>query len=1091
MRVTRTWNAGILVRSTLAALVALAAPTMAQAQQGTISGRVTAAAGEPLAESRVMLAGTSTIVSTTQDGKYTLRNVPLGKVVVRVIRVGFVEQKKSVDVASGNVLTLDFTMVPAVVQLQEIVTTATGEQRRVEIGNSISTLGDVNKRVEESPVTNLSDLMVAKSPGVIILPGNMTSSAPTVRIRGLNSMSLTNAPIYVIDGVRMNSGSIAGGVGGTNTSYINDLNPAEIEDIEIVKGPSAATLYGTDAANGVIVITTKKGKAGSSRWTWYGEQGTVQDRNNYPSSYALWGHTAANPTAANPVRCNLVTVGQGTCIVDSTTSANMFEESNSGIGMLATVPHSQFGGQVSGGNDALRFFISSDITNELGPVKMPGAFISRFDSIKVAQALQIGVRDEWVRPEMFQRANVRTNINAAISPKLDMSINAGFGKTDQRLPNVDNNTFSYLYNSYQNPGFIPERIGESAVKCNANPAKCLGYSDTDGNGYDLHGYGLYSPGELFQRVVSQDIQRFIGSAQANWRPLAWMQNDATVGMDLADRENLIFNRLNEGPASGTTRDGTVTDSHNNDRNFSAKITSNSTWQAKQYLNFKTSLGADYVNVETDGASASGTGLPPGGQNVGQTATRSTGNTNNQLPQANKTLGVYIQELASIRDRLFLTAAVRSDQNSAFGTNFQRVFYPKASASYIISDESFFPKFNALDQLRLRFAYGASGVQPGATTTFRTYQASTANVATPGSTAGTDKSGLIANALGNADLKPEKSTEAEMGFEARLFTNRINFDLTYYNKKTQDALVNKPIAPSSGASATSVLTNLASVQNNGIEAVLTTTIFDRRNFGWDVTLSGSHGSNKILKVFGPNGYCSSTITTACDSVGTGTTRNIKGKPVNGEFYVPFTYADSNSDGIITPNEVIVGTRKADGTLDQTTVQYRGYSNPRDIVSIQSGFDLFQHKLRITGLFDYKGGFDLFNSTSQFYCQQTNFCYDVSIGPGSKVGAPATLFNQARNVAQRFVTGTKTQVGYLESGQFWRFRELAATIQMPNAIAAKLRARDANINISGRNLHVWTPYKGIDPESGYGNNDIQNDFSTTSPPTYFTVRLNLHY
>ena len=209
MRVTRTWSAGFLVRSTLAALAAIAAPTLAQAQQGTITGRVTAAgSGEALAESRVMLAGTSTIVSTTQDGKYTLRNVPLGKVVVRVIRVGFVEQKKSVDVSSGNVLSLDFTMVQAVVQLQEIVTTATGEQRRVEIGNAISTLGDVNKRVEESAVTNLSDLMVAKAPGVIILPGNMTSSAPTVRIRGLNSMSLSNAPIYVIDGVRMNSAAI-------------------------------------------------------------------------------------------------------------------------------------------------------------------------------------------------------------------------------------------------------------------------------------------------------------------------------------------------------------------------------------------------------------------------------------------------------------------------------------------------------------------------------------------------------------------------------------------------------------------------------------------------------------------------------------------------------------------------------------------------------------------------------------------------------------------------------------------------------------------------------------------------------------------
>src|SRR6185436_15873346 len=133
-----------------------------------------------------------------------------------------------------------------------------------------------------------------------------------------------NAPIWIVDGVRMNAGGIGSGQTTAATSYLTSLQPQEIEDIEIVKGPSAATLYGTDAANGVIVITTKKGKAGNTRWTWYGEQGQVQDRNKYPSSYALWGHSSTAPTAANPVRCNLVTVGQGTCIVDSTTSANLF-----------------------------------------------------------------------------------------------------------------------------------------------------------------------------------------------------------------------------------------------------------------------------------------------------------------------------------------------------------------------------------------------------------------------------------------------------------------------------------------------------------------------------------------------------------------------------------------------------------------------------------------------------------------------------------------------------------------------------------------------------------------------------------------------
>jgi len=1110
MRLTRSKRMAVGTHAVLAVVASLAVSVPAQSQGATITGRVTAAGtNEPLAEARVMVVNTSVVVPTNSEGRYVLRGVPTGSVEVRVLRVGYQEQKKAVSVSPGASVTLDFLMTQAIVRLQEIVTTATGEQRRVEIGNAVSTLGDVNQRVENTATTNLSDLMVAKSPGVVLLPGNMTSSAPTVRIRGLNSLSLSNAPIYVIDGVHMNSDAINGNVGGTNTSYLNDLNPAEIEDIEIVKGPSAATLYGTAAANGVIVITTKKGRAGATRWSYYAEEGQVRDRNKYPSSYADWGHCVGTACSAaelaNPIRCNLVTVSAGlranaACVVDSTTSANLFKDKT--LSVLATGPRSQYGAQAAGGNDAMRFFVSGDIENELGPVKMPDVFISRFDSIHTS------VRDEWIHPEAFQRSSFRTNMNATLSPKIDFSAQAGFVKSDQRLPQVDNNTFSYLYNSYQNPGFIPERIGESAALCAATPARCLGYPGLDGvtptgpggglGPYELHGYGLYSPAELFQRVAEQGIHRFISSANTQWRPFAWMQNDGTVGIDVADRDNLVGNRFGEGPASGTTRQGTINDTRSSNRQFSAKITSNSSWQARQNLNFKTTVGSEYGSSEQEQTVGSSTNLPPGAFIVGAGSVK---NSSDSLSTAVKTLGFYLQEQASFRDRMFLTVAARSDQNSAFGTDFQRVFYPKASLSWIMSDEPWFPHFDKLNQFRYRFAYGASGVQPGATTTFRTYASSVVNLATNNAiSTAKDTSGLIANALGNPKLKPETSTEFETGFESRLFNNRLNLDLTYYSKKTKDALLAQPIAPSSGAPATptfggtpTVLTNIASVANSGFEAQVTTTVFDRRNFGWDMTISASHNSNKILKIPGGNGFCSTSVTTACDTVLSAAQRwQVRGRPINGLYYLPFTYSDKNSDGIITPDEVTVGRTTADGKRDTTTFDYMGYSAPRDLLSIQSGIDLFARKLHLTALIDYKGGFALFNSTTEFYCQQTNFCYDVNIGPGqSKVGAAATLDDQARNVAQRYVTGVKTQVGYVENGQFWRLREVSGSLKLPDVVSTRIRAKDASLVFAVRNLHVWTKYKGIDPESGYGNGDVQNDFSTTSPPTYLIFRLNLHY
>ena len=211
MRAHRTWSVGTYVRSALATLALVALPAAAQAQQATISGRVTATGtNEPLGEGRVMLVGTSIAATTNSDGKYTLRGVPSGTVEVRVIRVGYTEQKKSITVTAGGSATLDFQMETAIVKLQEIVTTATGEQRRVEIGNSVTTLGDVNQRVETAAISNLADLLVGKAAGVTVLPGAMTGSAPVIRIRGFGSLAtggsgISNDPIYIIDGVRMST----------------------------------------------------------------------------------------------------------------------------------------------------------------------------------------------------------------------------------------------------------------------------------------------------------------------------------------------------------------------------------------------------------------------------------------------------------------------------------------------------------------------------------------------------------------------------------------------------------------------------------------------------------------------------------------------------------------------------------------------------------------------------------------------------------------------------------------------------------------------------------------------------------------------
>ena len=1026
--------------SAFAVAVAASVPAVAMAQS-TVTGRVTAAGnGQPISDVRVYAVGTTAVASTNADGRYTLHVKP-GTMEVRATRIGFVEQKKSVTVTAGTAATLDFSMEQSLIKLTEIVTTATGEQRKVELGNSVTTLGNIAEKVETAPVNNLADLMVAKAPGLQVLSGNMTGSAPVISIRGLKSLSLSSAPIYVVDGVRMSSSSISLNTGGTRASFLNTINPEEIADIEIVKGPSAATLYGTDAANGVIVITTKRGVAGAPRWTVHAEGGLVEDRNDYPTQYALWGHDPSDP--ATPMRCLLPDVSAGDCVADSLTSYNLLKDKR--FSPVSTGYTKGVGAQVSGGTDAIRYFVSGDFEGEQGTLTLP-EFSQEFLNSSGA-----GIREEWLHPEYFNRTSLRSNLNAALNPKLDLGVTVGYTKTAQRLPPVDNNTESFLFQAFGNPGFKP------SAACASDPDSCLGYTNEGLLGEELGGYAQYTPASTFQRLNRLKIDRLTTSADAHWRPFSWMQNDAIVGMDLSNRDVVALCRFNECAVGGGDRieDSFVDDTRSVDRNLSAQVTTNATWQALTTLNLKTTLGAQYTNEQSEFTEAGADQLPPGAQSPGQGAIASA---DGSFISADKTLGYYLQEQANIRDLLFITVAARTDQNSAFGTKFQRVFYPKLGVSYIISDEGFFPKYSWLDQLRLRGAYGASGVQPGSTTALRTFEATTVNL-------GTDTPALQADALGNPNLKPERSTEREFGFESRLFNSRFNLDFTYYNNVTKDALISQPIAPSAGPSSLNVTRNLGSIRNTGIEATVTSTLIDRREFGWDLTVGGSHNTNKIESLgFQEDGTPNPTI-------GTGSTRDSLGLPINGIFQKPYTFSDANGDGYITADEI----------EQSDSFAFIGSSSPRDLVTIQNGFNFLNRKLQLNMLIDYRGGFSITNRYISFLCGSKFTCFDEQ-------SPNASLAAQARVVALRELGNS---YGFWENGQFWRLREVSATYTVPTSWASQLRARDASLTLSARNLHVWTKVTAPDPEANFSTGNVQDNLLTTAPPSYFTVRLNLHF
>jgi len=1014
----------------VAAIVGLAATVpAANAQQatGSVSGRITdAASGAPIPAVSIQVLGTQLGVQTNQQGEYTIRQVPAGRQVIRLMRVGFEEQRDTVSIAAGQATTANVQMRAVAISLSPVVTTATGQQRRVEVGNAIAQI-DASNVVETSPVGTVGDLLTARTPGVQVLPGNATGTGARVRIRGTSSLSLSNDPIYVIDGVRMqsstNSASI--GVGGSTPSRVNDINPEEIESIEVIRGPSAATLYGTDAANGVIVITTKKGVAGRPRWTFYTEQAGIKDNNEWPANWAAYG-TRPNQTGTlrQTTGCHinwqtLASTATNYCQLDSLVSFNPAADKRTSP--LGTGHRQQYGLQLSGGTESMRYFVHGEWEDETGLQILPPSERDRLN------AANIPIRSLMERPNVYDKATVRANLNLSLPGNADLQFNSGYIKSYFSQPNGDNNA----------QGWGPTLVGGFGVVNPTNLASA---------------YGFYPLGNVYQEEWGQFIDRFIGSTNANWRPSSWLSLRGNAGIDFTNRVDQNLCRFGD-CTTGATKEGFKTDNRSRFYNFSVDFNGTGTFNLSDMVVSRTTVGTQFFRDVFNRNGAQASRLPPGATTI----------TAGAIPFADestvesRTLGFFGQQEFQIADRLFLTGAVRMDDNSAFGADFDAVVYPKFSASYVLSDEPSIPMPTWVDQLRLRAAYGASGRQPGTTDAVQ-YFSSTSAIAN-----GMESPGIVFSALGNANLKPERSAELETGIDVTLFESRVNAELTYYNKRSKDALIQRILPPSIGSGLNSRFENLGEIRNWGWEWLVTGDVVRTETFGADLTINGSHNSNKLVDLGGVEPIRGARIS------------QIEGYPLNSFFARQYSYSDANNNGIIEAGEVTV---EADPT-------FLGYSQPRTEIAVTGGLTFLDRALRISALVDYKGGHKVWNGTNQYRC--------VSFGNCNELFDPeAPLDLQARVIAARFATPLTTEAGYIEDASFTRLREVSASYDLPENLASRyLRSRRATVALSARNLKLWTDYTGMDPESNYGQDNVQNDFLTQPPATYYTLRVTLGF
>jgi TonB-linked SusC/RagA family outer membrane protein len=1031
-----------LARRPLLILALLLGSTSVVAAQGIVSGRVTDQAnGNALVGARVVVVGTSLTASTNAEGRYRITGVPAGTAQVRASQIGYASATRPATVADQGAATVDFGLVLTPYSLDEVVVTATGEQAKREVGHAVSTV-DATLLVANGPVSNMNDLLVGKAPGVQVLPGSTTGTGGRVRIRGNSSLSLSNNPIYVIDGVRMVSdvGSQAIGIGGSSPTRVNDLNPEDIESIDVVRGPSASTLYGTDAANGVIVIKTKRGKAGRPVWNAYLEQGYITDGNKYPNAYRGWRNGS---TTSNTTQCFLSQVvavnPAARCVQDSVTSFNLWEDKQ--VSPLGTGNRNQVGVQVSGGSDAVRYYLATEWERELGVLQMPEIFEQRI----LATRGVTEVSSEQMQPNHLRRVNLRANVSANFSDKLDVQVSSGFVTSSLRLPQIDNNLFGIGSNGYGGPGYRTFLI---------DPDGSTGPAPQRNN----FGYRAATPDEIFSMIHYQDVNRAISSGTLNYRPTSWLSAKATAGLDFISRVDTELCRRDECPFVGTARTGFKDHVRTTFFVYTGDAAATASYNLADNVRAKTIVGAQYSKDNNTRNIAGSEDLVPGSTTIGAGSIQVGG----EATTTSVTLGFYGSQQFAFKDRLYLTAEVRSDRNSAFGNLYDRVYYPKFAVSYVLSDESFFPRSSALTSLRLRGAWGASGRQPGANDALLFFSPLTTNVDQQ------DTPGLVLSALGNPLLKPERSQELELGFDAALLNNRVNLEFTFYDKSSRDALISRVIAPSAGTAA-SRFENIGEVRNRGIEVALSSSIIESRDFSWDLTASGSYNRNKIVSM---GGLPPSRGTTNSD---------IEGYPIQGWWLRPFTYQDKNGDGIIQGD---TATAVRELFVGDTTV-YVGPPLPPAELSAYSTMTFLNKKLELRTLVDAKIGGYQNNGTERIRCQSRLNCR-------GEIDPTAPLSEQARAIAVR-VHPSATQYGYVEKTNLLRLREISLTYYLPDRIANYFSAGQISVTAAGRNLGILTGYSGIDPEGGYfGDNiGVQSDFQTPPPPTYYTFRINVRF
>ncbi len=963
----------------------------------SVTGTVTdAASGLSIAGAQVSVTGTTLGAVTDAEGRYRITGLAPGEVHLRVRRIGYAGSERSITVRDDETATADFSLVAHIASLEQVIVTGTagGTQLRA-IGNAVDKL-DLAKEGLSSPAVNVQQLLGQKSPGVLILPNpGMVGSGSAVRIRGAASLSLTNQPIIYVDGVRVDNNAAAGPAirNGRYGARLNDFNPEDIESMEIIKGPAAATLYGTEASNGVIQIITKRGRNGKPRFDFTAREGAnflpnVENRINL--SYGK------NPTTGAPDSINIITHWR------DLTGRNIFS-----TGRLH-----ELNGSLSGGNELARYFISAGQLNNTGIVDY-----------------------NWLKG-----TTTRANLSLLPTSKWQVDTHLDFIQNETRFAQAAEGFGIWDMIIYSKPTLLN------------GPTQGFRYANPD------------VAGQIDSR---SKVNRFTGGIEIKNTPFAWLTQQLKAGVDAGNTTNqILFPRVPDGQTNFFGSRGTGEKTLENVTTKYATVDYSLTAKTDNtVVSTASSFGAQYYRKQFTLASEFGQNFPtPDVTTIGGAAVTSSG----EDFVENKTFGMYAQEALGWRNRRFLTAALRGDANSAFGKDFKAAYYPKVSAAWVVSEESFW-HMSRVNSLRLRSAWGQAGQQPDAFDAITLYTPTTGPGGVPVLTPGS---------LGNPALKPERGQELELGFDVGFLDDRITATYTHYNRVTKDAIVRAPNRPSVGFPGATVV-NLGRVAAWGNELGVNARIVDAARLGWDIGVNFATQHNRVESLGGlpPVGVPNSG--NAIDQY------NREGFAVGSFFWKRVVSAEYSPTGTL---QNVLCDDGAGGTIAcaQAPLVYYGQPTPTKLGSVTNTFTILRN-LRLSVLVDYQTGMTYEEGSIE--ADHQNF-------QNTKMANPLTGPVDPIFAAYQGSVG-RPPLGFFDAS-FAKLRELSASYNLPESFAGKLGgASNASITAAWRNVAIlYRAQKDIygakifDPEQRPPGSETAARFQTTLPPTsqiVFTARL----